>query len=484
MMNQEKTPLLDAVLKYIDENPVPMHIPSHKLGAGINPKWKDFVGENIFKMDLSELHGLDDLHQPKEAIKEAQELAADAWGADKSYFLANGTTSGIVASICSIVSEGEKIIIPRNAHKSAIFGLIISGATPEYVLPEVDSSRGLICGVLPETLEQAYSRAPNAKGVLGINPSYHGICCDLKSLIDITHKNNGIFIADEAHGNHVYFHEDFPPGALKLGADISCQSSHKMSGSLTQSSMLHLNSERVNEAFLKANLQLTQSTSPSYILMVSLDSARSYIAMEGHDVFGRLLPLIEATKNDLLSIPGIEVLGKGLIGESGVFDYEPMRIVFSLRALGLEGYDVYDMLRNEYNIEAEYGDHSYVVCVMGLGTKAEDLSKLHAAVKDISSKNTDGEPLVSTNFRLPSLPPMKLTPREAWFATHETIPWENAIGKVSAQMITPYPPGIPAICPGEIVTQEIHDYLNLLNEDGRHMHGPENGILDKLRVVK
>jgi arginine/lysine/ornithine decarboxylase len=483
LIDQEITPLFDAIMEFIEQENVPLFIPSHKQGRAINQKWKAFVGEEIFKMDLSEVQGLDDLHQPKGAILEAQRLAAMAWGADESFFLVNGTSSGIVASLSTIANEGDNIIVPRNAHKSAIFGLIVSGANPIYIAPEINNSLGLLGGIDPTMLESKFSTNANVKGVFGINPTYHGICSDLKKLIDITHQNKALFIADEAHGNHVYFHNKLPAGALTLGADFVCQSIHKMSGSLTQSSILHIQGNGVDVSRLKANLQMAQNTSPSYLLLASLDLARSLIATKGKSLLGSLLEDIMWAKEKIKNIPGIDVLDDGLIGQSAIFDYEPIRIVFSARRLGLLGYDLYKILRKEHNIEVEFGDYYYAICVLGLGTRQGDLQSLIKALEIISNEKYERPALRDWEEALPPMPPIMLSPRIAFFSKRERVPWENAKGRISAEMITPYPPGIPAICPGEEITADIWDYLEKQRKEKRHLHGPPGGVLDSIDVV-
>jgi arginine decarboxylase len=484
MSEQLRTPLYDAIIKYIDEEPTSFHIPSHKMGAGIDPRWKEFAGDNIFKMDLTEVTGLDDLHQPSGPIKEAQDLAAKAWGAEQSYFLVNGTSSGIIASIATVAKQGEKIIVPRNAHKSVVFGLIISGAIPVYISAEISKEKGLVCGFSPEKLKEIYEKNPDAKGVFSVSPTYHGICSDIGKLVDITHSFGGIFIADEAHGNHVYFNEKLPKGALSLGADISCMSIHKMSGSLGQSSILHLNGNRVDRARLAANLQLTQTTSPSYILMSSLDIARSYIATKGHLIFDNLIGMIDEARRLISEIPCIEVLDNTLIGSYSVFDYEPIRIVISARKLGIQGYELHSILREDYGIEIEFGDYFYGVCVLGLGTTEKDINRLYLALKDIYKRFKGERKPLAWDEELPPTPPQIMSPRQAHFAETEKVAWDQAKGRISADLIVPYPPGIPTICPGEQFTDEVWDFLEKQRRVGRHLHGPEGGSLDYVNVVK
>ncbi|MCF0144282.1 MAG: aminotransferase class I/II-fold pyridoxal phosphate-dependent enzyme [Firmicutes bacterium] len=482
-MNQDRTPLFDAIIDYATEGVAHMAIPAHKMGRGINRKWTDYAGREIFTMDLTEVQGVDDLHQPKGVIKEAQELAADLWGAQHSFFLVNGTSSGIQAAICTAVSEGEEIIIPRNAHKSVVYGLIASGAKPIYIPAEIYKEKGLVGGFSPERLEQIYKGNPNAKAVFSVSPSYHGICSDMKSLIDITHAHGGVFIADEAHGNHVYFHENLPAGALELGADMACQSIHKMSGSLTQSSMLHLNSHRVDLAKLKFNLQMFQTTSPSFILAASLDLARHQMAMEGHEMLEKLIEIADYGRREISQIPGFQVLGKELIGKAAIFDYEPCRLIISARELGIEGYELYEIFRKDYHIEIEFGDYFYGLCVLGIGTAREDVERLIAACKDISARFEGQRKPLEWDEELPPLPPQVMTPRQAYQGSTVRIPWAEAKGKISAEMIVPYPPGIPTICPGETITDEVWTFLDEQNRKGRHLHGPAGGVLDSIAVV-
>lgn len=485
-MDQTKTPLLDAILGYAVEDPAPLHIPAHKLGRGVSERWRAAIGENALRMDLTEVIGLDDLHQPEGAIREAQELAADAWGSDQAFFLVNGTSAGIMAAIAATAGPGETIVVPRNAHKSVVFGLIASGAVPVYSEPEIWAEKGLVGGFRPDRLEALLRKHPEAKGVFSVSPTYHGIGSDLEALATAAHRNGCVFIADEAHGNHVYFHKDLPTGALAAGADIACQSTHKMSGSLGQSSMLHVKGDRVDRARLRANLQLLQSTSPSYLLQASLDAARHFMATEGAAVFGDLLPRIEEARASIGRIPGLEVLGPSIAGSHGIAYYEPTRLVVSARQLGIEGYDLFRRLRSSYGVEAEFGDFYYVVAVLGPGTVQRDLDRFVAALAAIVAESglngRQSAPLIWKE-ELPPIPPMRLTPRDAYFAKTETVPWDKAKGRIAAELAVPYPPGIPVLCPGEEISGDVFDYLEGLRRSGRHLHGPADASLATFRVV-
>jgi len=469
------------------------------MGEGIDSRFKSFAGENIFKMDLCEVRWTDDFHGAASSIKEAQELASDAWGAAKSHFLVNGTSGGIIAAICSVCGDGDPIIVPRNAHKSAVYGLVISGAEPVYVMPEIDQSRGFIGGLTPSALEKAFTERPDSKAVFTVSPTYHGVMCDTRALADIAHRHGAALISDEAHGNHMYFSERLPKGALELGADIVCQSTHKMSGALTQASMLHLSrgaEERVDFEKMSANLSMIQTTSPSYILLASLDMARSYIAMHGEAMLDGVLDMLEEARKKIAAMPGIEVLGKEIVGTAGVADYEPTRLVISASALEIDGYELFRMLREEYDIECEFADPRWCVCVAGIGTTAAHIDALTAALADIVKKNgllrsaSNDKTVIARSDAgrdeaiLPIIPPLRMTPREAWFADKEKVPFEAARGRVSAELVVPYPPGIPILCPGEVITNDAHDFLAEQKEKGRHLHCAAGDTLETLTVVK
>jgi arginine/lysine/ornithine decarboxylase len=482
--DQRRTPLFDAILDFVSQEATPFFIPAHKMGRGIDPRWTDFAGENIFKMDLSEVRGVDDLHRPRGPIAEAQALAADAWGADRSYFLVNGTSSGIIAAICSVVSEGQRIIVPRNAHKSVVFGLIISGAIPVYIAAEIHGEKGLVGGISRKKLDALCAANEGVKAVLAVSPSYHGVCCDLRGLIETTHARGGVFIADEAHGNHAYFHERLGPGALTLGADCVCQSIHKMSGSLTQSSLLHIKGGRVDAGLLESNLQMTQTTSPSYLLMASLDLARSRMATQGREILDRLIRMSDAARRTLSSLPGIEVPGEELIGEAEIAGCDPTRIVISARRLGMEGYELCRLLREDYNIEIEFGDYFYGICVPGIGTVQEDFDRLLFAVRDISERYRGLRGPLSWDEALPPAPPAVMTPREAHFSVRVRVPRREAEGRICAQMIVPYPPGIPVVCPGEVITKDICAFLDEQLRKGRRLHGLHEKDRDGITVLR
>ena len=517
-LDQNRTPLFDAIKKFSTWDPAPFFIPAHKMGKGIDPRLIDFVGENVFRMDLSEVRWTDDYHGASSSILEAEELAAAAWGAARTRFLVNGTSSGIIAAICGVCGEGDEIIVPRNVHKSVVHGLVVSGAVPVYVNPEVNVSGGLVGGLDPDALAAALEAHPNAKAVFAISPTYHGVISDLRRLTELAHERCIPIIVDEAHGNHDYFSDRLPMGALDFDCDIVCQSTHKMSGSLTQSSMIHIGkgaeeSGRVDFERINMGLGLMQSTSPSYLLLASLDLARSYIATEGERILNAVMDALNEARAEIADIPGVSVLGSELRGTYSIYDYEPMRLVITAFNLRLSGYELFKLLREDYGVEPEFGDPIYCICVAGLGTERAHVQKLVSALKDISSKYTSGSNLsvgdgegfrrvnrndnqtswcdkqsslaeAPANSSLAGLPPMVMTPRQAWFAPKERIPFGEAKGRISGELVVPYPPAIPALCPGESITPEIYDLLCLRKKERCHLHCSAGDSLETLLVVR
>jgi len=482
-MDQTRMPLVAALKDYAARSSISMHIPGHKDGHDAEPSFKAFIGDNAFKIDATEAHGLDDLHQASGAISEAQQLSAEAWGADETFFLINGTTSGIIAALTAAASEGEQVIIPRNAHKSVYMALIISGAEPIYIQPEIDEVRGILGGLSLSAVEETFRNNPGAKAIYVINPTYYGICSDLEGIIAIAHRYGALVIADEAHGSHLYFHERLPRGAMACGADAAVQSTHKMAGSFTQSSMLHIKAGSFDPLKLKTNLGMMQSTSPSYLLMASLDAARCQMATKGHDLFAKLIDAALKTQLKLAEIEGIDCLSPTMAGSHGIADFDPLRFVISASRLGISGYDLHERLYASYGIEGEFADQRYCICILGPGSSEQDSQKLLAAMLDIANKNQTSCIFTNDPFKVPAIPQALLKPRTAYFSKRETIPWPEATGRISAEMIIPYPPGIPTICPGEVITPEIWDFLEQQRVAGRHLHGPVGGKLDFIDVI-
>lgn len=483
MNNQNTTPLFDALVEYNRRKPAYFRVPGHRYEKGINPILREAVGDAIFSFDLTETPLLDDLHNATGPIHEAERLAAELWGADYSHFLVNGTTCGNEAMILTAAHGGGTVAIPRNAHKSALMGLILSGGNPVYIMPELEQEWGLHGGISPASVERVFQQHPDCKGVFVVSPTYYGIASDLQAIADICHRHDAILMVDEAHGAHCYFSDLLPKGALELGADICVQSIHKVTGSLTQSSMLHVKSDRIKKSRLESNLMLVQSTSPSYLLMMSLDMARHDISRRGTQMIDKAAALAESARERINKIPGMACAGRELIGKAAIYDYDSTRLTVSANAIGITGFDLQKRLFAEYNIDMELANYRNVLGIVTFANEQEDLDLLVSALEDIAHKNSDGSPLPPAEA-LPPQPEYVLSPRDAYFSDRERIPWVDAKGRIASEMIAPYPPGIPVIYPGERMSDDVWEYVEAFRQRNGHLHGPSDAKLSTFVVVR
>ncbi len=490
-MNQNQTPLLDGIVEYTKEAPAYFKIPGHRYERGISPRWRQYTGDGIFRFDLTEAEGLDDLHCPQGIIAKAQELAAEVFSARASYFLVNGTTCGNEAMVLSCAKEGEKIMVPRNAHKSVLMGLIMSGAVPVYLMPEYEEKSGLGGSITLQAVERGFLEHPDCKGVFLVSPTYYGVCSDIAAIAGICHRHQALLLVDEAHGGHLYFHEktegtwDLPRGAILQGADLCVQSMHKVTGSLTQSSLLHVGSDRADRGLLEENLRMVQSTSPSYLLMTSLDAARYELALHGPEMLGRALKLAEDARGKIGQIPGLACYGKEVLGEK-IHDLDLTRLVISASDLGISGYELADCLYEQYHVGVELADEKNVVAIVTYANEERELEQLTEALADISRRIRKGEKKTSgpaISLPLCTLPDMIYTPRQAYFAKKSTVDWNDAVGKISGESFVPYPPGIPLLYPGERISREIWQYMDAYRKKGYHFHGPADRTLSKIRII-
>lgn len=480
---QKETPLLDAVTALIETKPAYFRIPGHRLEKGISKRWTDKVGSGIFAYDVTETPYTDDLHSPEGAIRQAQELYADLYGTDRSFLLVNGTTCGNEAMILTAAHEGEKIMVARNAHKSAMMGLVLSGAKPVYCMPEVIDSFGIQGEITIESVEACFRQNPDCKALFLVSPSYYGVTSNLAQLARVCHAHGALLLVDEAHGGHVYFHEMLPQGAMAAGADMCVQSMHKVTGALTQSSVLHVCTKNTDVEQISKNLHLVQSTSPNYLLMTSLDCARYELAQHGREMMQKALELCTYARNEINKIAGFCCMTREDADKADSLDLT--RLVISAKQTGLSGYELEEILFTCYAVNMELADAENVLAVVTYANTMEDMERLVSACREISRKKsikTESERKDYPAF--PPIPEQIMTPREAYFAEFEEIPWEEAKGKVAAEMIAPYPPGIPVIYPGERITEEIWEYLSCFKKDKRHIHGSKDGKLETIRVMK
>ncbi|MFH1074525.1 MAG: aminotransferase class I/II-fold pyridoxal phosphate-dependent enzyme [Candidatus Firestonebacteria bacterium] len=481
---QLKTPLFDAVVNYAKKKKISFHTPGHKHGDGIPKKFRDFVGAKIFDIDLTLLEEVDSLQDPKTVIKEAQKLAAEAYGADFSFLLVNGTTIGNQAMILSACMPGDKIIIPRNAHKSVIAGVILSGAIPVYVYPGFDKELGVITNITPKEVLEKVHQHPDVKAILVTNPTYNGITTDIREIVRIAHNHKKIIMVDEAHGPHLKFHPDLPTSAMEAGADICVQSSHKIISGMTQASMLFAR-KSVDLMKLKRILQLLHTTSPSYILMASLDVARMQMATQGREILSKVIALAEEARKGIKA-QGIGCFGREAIGREGIFGIDVTKLNIDVTGAGDTGYQVQKLLNKKFNIQVEFATPTSLLAIITLGNTKNDIYKLNYALKDIKKNYVKNEKIVNAikSVQFPNIvSEVVLTPREAAFSITRKVHFKEAIGMISAEVVCPYPPGIPLLTPGERITKEVYEYLMFLKDMGTIINGQDDKNLNFIKVV-
>jgi arginine decarboxylase len=478
---QSRAPLFEALADYVKQPKVAFHTPGHKQGRGIDPAWRQLVGDNIFRMDLTVLPETDCLFHPTGVLKTAQALAAKAYQADHSYFLVNGSTGGNLAMLMGVLFPGDKIIVPRHTHKSVIAGLIMSGALPVYIHPEVNQQWGLILNVSPESVERAMEKNPGARAVFVSSPTYHGICCDLEKIVKAAHLRDRVVMVDQAHGPHFLFHPSLPTSAMEAGADICVESTHKLISGLTQASMLHVKGPNIDIRDLEEVLLLTQSTSPSYLLMASLDLARRQMALHGRELLDKSIKISVKLKKDINAVKGLYCLNPEDVKP---FKLDPSKLIVFVDKLGLTGYQASQILNEKYNIQAEMADWDHVAFIFTLADGQAEANKLLSALKALAGSCQPNARLKKLDIQFPSnYPAMSLTPREAFFAGYKTIPLKDSVGEISTEFFTVYPPGIPVIVPGERITREAVEYLRDMKKIGAILVGPEAGQPGKIRVV-
>lgn len=465
---QLKTPLFDAMVSLAVSRKVSFHTPGHKSGKGISTRFLKFVGPKIFSIDLTTLDEVDSLHKPRGVIKEAQELAAKAYGADRSYFLVNGTTGGNHAMVLAACNPGEKIILPRNAHKSVLAGMILCGVEPIFFKAHFDDRLKIIRNVTFEETCAAIDAHPGARALFLTSPNYYGLCADLDRIIPYAHERGLLVLVDEAHGPHLRFHPKLPPSAIEVGADLVVQSTHKIIGGMTQASMLHARAGRIDLTMLRNVLRFVQTTSPSYILMASLDLARMQMATEGHKLLDKAIRLASEARTKINKIPGLFCFGEQQVGP-----FDMTKLTVEVTELGLSGYQVSQKLNTEYGIQVEMADEFHILVIVSIGDRRDDLVRLVDSLRDIAGKQYTRAK--SPNLEYLSFSAIEneaaISPREAFFADHQYIPLDEAAGMVSSEIVTVYPPGIPVLIPGERIDGKIITYLKRMLELGATVDG-------------
>jgi len=478
-MNQYRAPIYEALERFREMRVVPFDVPGHKHGRG-NPELTAFLGERCVGVDVNSMKPLDNLCHPISVIREAEDLAADAFGAAHAFLMVGGTTSSVQSMVLSSCKRGDEIILPRNVHRSVINALVLCGAVPVYVNPEVEGRLGISLGMRREQVEKAIKEHPNAVAVLVNNPTYYGICSDLREIVKMAHAAGMLCLADEAHGTHFYFGENMPVSAMAAGADMAAVSMHKSGGSLTQSSLL-LIGPNVSQGHVRQIINLTQTTSGSYLLMSSLDISRRNLALKGRDVFRRVTQMAVYARDEVNAVGGYYAFGKELVDGNAVFDFDATKLSIHTREIGLAGIEVYDILRDEYDIQIEFGDLGNILAYLSIGDRFQEIERLVSALAEIRRRyQRDSSGLMGQEYIDPVV---VATPQEAFYAEKKSVPIEESEGLVCSEFVMCYPPGIPVIAPGERITRDVLDYIAYAKDKGCSLTGPEDPEIKQINVL-
>jgi arginine/lysine/ornithine decarboxylase len=479
-LDQHATPIFAALKNHLSSDIIPFHVPGHKYGNGLK-EFADFVGDNVLRMDLNSMEDLDNACNPTGVILEAQKLIARAFSADHAFLLINGASSGVQSMIMSTCNPGEEIIVPRNAHKSVVGGIILSGAIPIYIQPEINHSLGIAMGVSDANVEKSINEHPHAKAIFIINPTYYGVASNLKSIVSIAHEHQMSVLVDEAHGTHMYFHDDLPLTSMEAGADLSTISMHKTGGSMTQSAVMLLKGTKIDPKQVKQAINLTFTTSASYILMSSVDVARKQLATKGFKLMKEVLSLARFARSEINKIDGLYSPGLELVGTKGCYDFDETKLTIHVAKLGLTGYEVEKILLSKYKIQIEFADLYNVFLILSIGDKKEYIDALIDAFKDLASnaKKTNHQ----KSYPLLSNPKLIVSPRDAFYSSKKSVSLDESVGEICGEMIMAYPPGIPVVSLGEKITKDIIDYVKLLKDEKCQLQGTADPYVDHVMVL-
>lgn len=479
-LSQERAPIYEALEKFQKMRIVPFDVPGHKRGRG-NPELTALLGETCMQMDVNSMKPLDNLCHPVSVIADAERLAAEAFGAAHAFLMVGGTTSAVQSMVLASVKRGEKIILPRNAHRSVMGALVLCGAVPVYVNPAGDKRLGIPLGMRLSDVRKAIEENPDAKAVFVNNPTYYGICSDLRSIARLAHENGMLCLADEAHGTHFYFGEGLPVPAMAAGADMAAISMHKSGGSLTQSSLL-LTGPAMPAGYVRQIINLTQTTSGSYLLLSSLDISRRNLALRGREAFGKVVDMAGYARDEINRIGGYYAYSRELVNGDSIYDFDVTKLSVHTRDIGLAGIEVYDLLRDEYDIQIEFGDLGNILAYLSIGDRQREVERLVSALSEIRRRfSRDKASLMDYDYIDPVV---ILSPQEAFYADKESLPLGETAGRICSEFVMCYPPGIPILTPGEQITGEIIDYIQYAKDKGCSMTGPEDARIERLNVLR
>ena len=486
MSDQGSAPYLDALRHYADRETGRFHVPGHKGGSGADPGLVDAIGERALEMDIPALiEGVDAGPEPT-PFQQAQSLAAEAWGAERTWFITGGASQCNHVMCMALAHLGHEVVVQRNCHSSTIDGLVLSGLRPTFMAPELDAELRIAHTVTPETLDRALSETPDAVAAMVVSPTYFGAVADVAGQAEVAHRHGVPLIVDEAWGAHLAFSDELPAHALSLGADLVISSTHKVVGSLTQSAMLHLGrGSRLDASLIDRCVTLLESTSPSSLLSGSLDAARRHAVTDGAALLGETLAALRDTREAIRGIEGLDVLDERLAGRPGVHGWDPLRLAIDVRGSGLTGYDLDPALRAIDDIHMELFGENVIVALFGMGERASPRgARLVQALRDALEhlgREADRE-------QEPFAPPppwgeLVMPPREAFLGPQEVVDADAAVGRVAAESLAAYPPGVPNVLPGERLTAPSLEYIRRALDHGGSLRGASDRKLRTIRVV-
>jgi arginine decarboxylase len=485
MTEQPAAPYLDAVIGYGTRGPGRFHVPGHKGGEGADPGLRFGLGDRALWLDIpQDIWGVDIGPSPT-PYEEAERLAAEAHGAARTWFLTNGATQGNHALCLALAPLGAHVVAQRNSHASLVDGLVLSGGVPAFVPPAYDAELGMAHGVEPAALRDALAAAPDARAAFIVSPTYYGMAADVAACAEVAHAAGVPLVVDQSWGPHFGFHEALPPSGLSQGADAVLTSTHKIAGSLTQSAMLHVgHGERIDPAAVGRAIRLVRSTSPSSLLLASLDGARRQLALHGEQLLHETVQAIEACRATLASIASIALVDSAFVGRPGIAGYDPLRIVVDVRETGRTGYEVAEALRRSYDVIPELATQATIVFLVGLAERRETLLRLAGDLEEVVKRiGIEGSiaPIVRPSATLRN--EMAVAPRAAFLGEAEEVGVDDAVGRVSCESIAGYPPGIPALLPGERISAETVAYLRELVASGARLHGASDPRFERVHVL-
>jgi len=478
-LTQNDTPIHRALEEQRLNRLAHFDVPGHKGGRG-NKELREFLGAECMKLDMNSMKPLDNLCHPVSVIKDAQELAAQAFGADEAFFIVNGTTAAVQAMIMSTTEAGDKIIMPRNVHRSAINALVVNGAIPVYINPGVNKKLGIPLGMSVESVKQAIRENPDARAILVNNPTYYGICSDLKSIVELAHESGMLVLVDEAHGTHFYFNNRMPISAMAAGADMSAVSMHKTGGSLTQSSIL-LTKNTVNADYVRQIINLTQTTSGSYLLLSSLDIARKNMSLNGQVLIDKAIEFANYARDEINKLGGYYAYGEELIDGDMIYDFDTTKLSIHTRDIGLAGVEVYDLLRDEFGIQIEFGDIGNILAIISGGDRNLEIERLISALSEVKRLHQKDKSGMFDHEYI--TPVVVMGPQKAFYSYKVSLPIAESDGKICGEFVMCYPPGIPILAPGEMITTEIIKYIEYAREKGCILTGTQDMNVENINVV-